>query len=93
MMPRVGRKMGRGDARAHQGVCRYGCEIPQYTNWTVAASPPLVDRIWLWVYYHKIRMYLIFYLLQGDYMCCSEQRRCLHGSARPQKAHELSKVL
>ena len=29
--------------------------------------PPLVDRIWLWVYYHKIPIYPIFYLLKGDH--------------------------
>ena len=28
-------------------------------------SPPLVDRIWLWVYYNKIPIYPIFYLLEG----------------------------
>ena len=26
-------------------------------------SPPQVDRIWLWVYYNKIPIYPIFYLL------------------------------
>ena len=30
-------------------------------------SPPLVDRISLWVYYSKVPIYLIFYLLKGDY--------------------------
>ena len=30
-------------------------------------SPPQVDRIWLWVYYNKIPIYPIFYLLKGDY--------------------------
>ena len=29
-------------------------------------SPPYVDRIWLWVYYTKIPLYPIFYLLKGD---------------------------
>ena len=29
-----------------------------------AYSPPSVDRIWLWAYYSKIPMYLIFYLLK-----------------------------
>ena len=29
---------------------------------------PEVDRIWLWVYFNKIRIYPIFYLLKGDYM-------------------------
>ena len=29
---------------------------------------PYVDRIWLWVYYNKIPMYPIFYLLKGDYV-------------------------
>ena len=33
-------------------------------------SPPCVDRIWLWVYYNKIPIYPIFYLLKGDYRCC-----------------------
>ena len=27
--------------------------------------PPYVDRIWLWVYYNKIPIYPIFYLLKG----------------------------
>ena len=26
-----------------------------------------MDRIWFWVYYNKVRIYLIFYLLKGDY--------------------------
>ena len=26
-----------------------------------------VDRTWLWVYYTKIPIYPIFYLLKGDY--------------------------
>ena len=30
-------------------------------------SPPQVDRIWLCVYYNKIPIYPIFYLLKGDY--------------------------
>ena len=30
-------------------------------------SPPLVDRIWLWVCSNKIPIYPIFYLLKGDY--------------------------
>ena len=30
--------------------------------------PPQVDRRWLWVCYNKIPLYLIFYLLKGDYM-------------------------
>ena len=30
-------------------------------------SPPEVDKIWLWVYYNKIPIYPIFYLLKGDY--------------------------
>ena len=30
-------------------------------------SPPKVDRIWLWVYSNKFPIYLIFYLLKGDY--------------------------
>ena len=28
-------------------------------------SPPEVDRIWLWVYYNKIPLYPMFYLLKG----------------------------
>ena len=31
-------------------------------------SPPSVDRIWLWVYQNKIRIYPIFSLLKVDYM-------------------------
>ena len=34
-------------------------------NWVY--SPPEVDRIWLWVYYNKIPIYRIFYLLKGGY--------------------------
>ena len=34
-------------------------------------SPPKVDRIWVWVYSNKIPIYPIFYLLNGDYACCS----------------------
>ena len=30
-------------------------------------SPPEVDRTWLWVYYKKIPIYPIFYLLKADY--------------------------
>ena len=30
--------------------------------------PPKVDGIWLWVYYNKIPIYHIFYLLKGDYI-------------------------
>ena len=30
-------------------------------------SPPEVDRIWLLVYYNKIPIYPIFYLVKGDY--------------------------
>ena len=30
-------------------------------------SSPEVDRIWLWVYYTKIPIYSILYLLNGDY--------------------------
>ena len=29
-------------------------------------SPPSVDRIWGWVYYNKIPIYPICYLLKGD---------------------------
>ena len=32
-------------------------------------SPPLVDRMWLWVYYNKIPIYPISYLLTGDCIC------------------------
>ena len=32
---------------------------------TLVYSPPEVDRIWLWVYYNKIPIYPIFYLLKG----------------------------
>ena len=38
---------------------------------TTNYSPPEVDRIWLWVYYNKIPMYPIFYLLKGDYSTLS----------------------
>ena len=31
-------------------------------------SHPEVDRIWLWVYFNKIPIYPIFYLLKGDYI-------------------------
>ena len=33
----------------------------------LTCSSPEVDRIWLWVYYTKIPIYPIFYLLNGDY--------------------------
>ena len=34
--------------------------------WTLdPCSPPQVDRIWLWVYYIKIPIYPILYLLRG----------------------------
>ena len=31
-------------------------------------NPPQVNGIWLWVYYNKIAVYPIFYLLKGDYI-------------------------
>ena len=43
---------------------------PQGLAWGLGlrvSSLPQVDRIWLWVYYNKIPIYPIFYLLQGDY--------------------------
>ena len=40
----------------------YGCRSAS------GHSPPQVDRIWLGVYYSKIPIYPIFYLLKGDYM-------------------------
>ena len=47
-------------------------------------SPPKVDRIWLWVYYNKISIYPIFYLLKGDYnisvrIVSPSERRLSHG--------------
>ena len=30
------------------------------------SSPPEVGRIWIWVYYDKIPIHPIFYLLEGD---------------------------
>ena len=43
-----------------------GCLLG-YDNNKAGYSPLEVDRIWLWVYYNKIPIYLIFYLLKGDY--------------------------
>ena len=40
--------------------------MPCYTY-----SPPQVDRMWLWVYYNKIPIYPIFYLLKGHYRFAS----------------------
>ena len=37
-------------------------------------SPPLVDRMCLWVYY-KIPIYPIFYLLKGDYTSQEDAKR------------------
>ena len=34
-----------------------------------AYSPPSVDRKWLWVYYNKIPICPMFYLLERDYHC------------------------
>ena len=34
----------------------------------MSCSPPYVDRVWLRVYYYKIPINPIFYLLKGDYM-------------------------
>ena len=39
------------------------------THGSPVYSPSEVDRIRLWVYYHKISIYPIFYLLKGDYTC------------------------
>ena len=42
------------------------------STWTMDAlpfwrhSPPQVGRIWLWVYYNKVPIYYIFYILKGD---------------------------
>ena len=33
---------------------------------TALISPSEVDRIWLWVYYNKIPIYPMFYLLKGE---------------------------
>ena len=30
-------------------------------------SPPEINTVWLWLYYKKIPIYPIFYLLKGDY--------------------------
>ena len=37
-------------------------------------SRPQVDRIWLWVYFSKIPICPIFYLLKGDYNLCKLQK-------------------
>ena len=44
-------------------------ELPLQGNGVVVAySPPEVDRIWLWVYNNKTPIYLISYLLKGEYI-------------------------
>ena len=48
-------------------------------------SPPLVDRIWLWVYYNKIPIYPIFYLLKGDY---THKYPALSGSCVEQEVYK-----
>ena len=37
-------------------------------------SPPYVDRIWLRLYYNKIPIYPVFYLIKGDYICGSVEK-------------------
>ena len=44
-------------------------------------SPPEVDRLRLWVYYSKVPIYPIFYLLNGDY-------RPLNGEFRVEECRE-----
>ena len=41
------------------------CHLIAVTN---TYSPPQVERIWLWVYYNKIPIQPIFYLLKGAYI-------------------------
>ena len=42
--------------------------------------PRLVDRIWLWVYYNKIPIYPIFYLLKGDYIVTTRKQGLTWGA-------------
>ena len=43
------------DAGGHVGFRRFRIIVP------------LKDRIWIWIYYNKIPIDPIFYLLKGDY--------------------------
>ena len=45
-------------------ICRGCCGLCLETD---RYSFPQVDRIWFWVYFKKIPIYPIFYLLKGDY--------------------------
>ena len=47
---------------------------------TPTVSPNYVDRIWLWVFYEKIPIYAIFYLLRRDY--ASMTSNSVHQSIR-----------
>ena len=46
-------------------------------------SPPQVDRIWLWVYFNKIPIYPIFYLLKGDHRPFQPQKNGQGADPKP----------
>ena len=57
-------------------------------KWLKVYSPPEVDRIWLWVYYNKIPIYPIFYLLKGDCRFARLQVRSALGSHLTKKGQK-----
>ena len=69
-------------ARQGEAVLGHGLELPKQLHAPCACHgsglglrvlgfrlivPLKIDRIWLWVFYNKIPIYLLFYLLKGDY--------------------------
>ena len=56
-MPGQQRGDQRGDCAQEKGDSKYRAN---------SYSPPYVDRIWFWVYYNKVPIYPIFYLLKED---------------------------
>ena len=60
------RKITAFSGAAHRGrpaICEVACGPDQTKGFS---NPPQVDRIWLWVYYSKIPIYPVFYLLKVD---------------------------
>ena len=47
--------------------CRQRCPGAHGLGILHTYRPPQVDRIWLWVYYNRIPIYITFYLPEGDY--------------------------
>ena len=55
---------------------KYGRELYYHNSQVICTyNPASVDRIWLWVYYSKSPIYLIFYLLKGDYTILNYKRQ------------------